>query len=64
MVFIFKHNFTDKSLNILFKFVCCMRNVSKIKKIECSHNQVEKLVLSACYVTYKKSPLNIYLKCL
>ena len=48
MVFIFKHNFTDKSLNILFKFVCCMRNVSKIKKIECSHNQVEKLVLSAC----------------
>jgi hypothetical protein len=30
--------FTDKALNILFKFVCRLRNVSKNKNFEFSHN--------------------------
>ena len=58
----FWHYFTDKALNILFKFVCRLRNVSKNKNVECSHKPLESdilyaldLVLSACYVTYKKT---------
>ena len=34
----FSHYFTDKALNILFKFVCRLRNVSKNKNFEFSHN--------------------------
>jgi hypothetical protein len=34
----FWHYFTDKALNILFKFVCRLRNISKNKNFECSHN--------------------------
>jgi hypothetical protein len=34
----FWHYFTDKALNILFKFVCRLRNVSKNKNFEFSHN--------------------------
>jgi hypothetical protein len=60
----FWHYFTDKALNILFKFVCRLRNVSKIKNFEFSHNLkryiIYALVLSACYVAYKKTPLNLY----
>jgi hypothetical protein len=34
----YRHYFTDKALNILFKFVCRLRNVSKNKNFEFSHN--------------------------
>ena len=34
----FWHYFTDKALNILFKFVCRLRNVSKNRNFEFSHN--------------------------
>jgi hypothetical protein len=34
----FWHYFTDKALNKLFKFVCRLRNVSKNKNFEFSHN--------------------------
>ena len=53
----FYNYFTDKALNILFKFVFRLRNVSKNIIFECSHNRkwsvILTLVLSACYVTYK-----------
>jgi hypothetical protein len=35
---LFWHYFTDKALNILFKFVCRLRNVSKNKNFDFSHN--------------------------
>ena len=34
----FQHYFTDKTLNVLFKFVCPLKNVRKNKNFEFSHN--------------------------
>ena len=42
----FQHNFTDNksTINILLKFVCRLRNVSKIFKFEYCHNQVDNYI--------------------
>jgi hypothetical protein len=56
-------NKTDKTLNILFKFVCRLRNVSKNKNFEFSHNlkwYIIRISFERVLRNIQKNPLNSF----